>query len=119
MCAVPITDPAMHETRDGGAEQRAVRQHREKQRYAHRKHEHLRAQPGTAPIGNEDAPRGRETERGVIKGQAEQGADDEQRGKAGADGLCEIPGAQHDKKKRHAERCRVEGDAAAAEGRSS
>ena len=61
-------------------EQRAGGKRREEQQHADREHQHLRAQAGAAAVGDEHAPCGREAERGVIERDAEQRADDVQRG---------------------------------------
>jgi hypothetical protein len=94
------------------AEQRARRQRREEQQHADAEHQHLRAQAGTAAVGDEHAPRGRKAECCVIQRHAEQRADHIERGLAAADRLREIDRAERDQKQGGDERLRIDIEAA-------
>ena len=84
------------EPRSGLPEHRARRQQRKEHRAGDRQHQHLRAQAGAAPIGDEHPPRRREPERGVVEHHAGECADDEQRRLPPADDGVQIPRCQRD-----------------------
>jgi hypothetical protein len=68
------------------AEQTAVGEHGKEQRAGDRQHQHLCPQSGTAPVRDQDAKGGGETEGRVIERQTQRPADQEQGGLGGTDG---------------------------------
>ena len=76
--------PTITETPTGETDPRTVwpknvsgAEHRKEHDDGQREHQHLRAQAGAAAVGDEDAPRRREAERGVIEDDASRRADQE------------------------------------------
>ena len=80
---------------DRRAEQRACAQGREEQHYGNRQHDHLRPQACAAALVDEHAPGGGEAECGVVQGQAQRCADDQQQDLLAADSGLKEQSADH------------------------
>ena len=76
------------------AEQLAGGEQRKEDRAGDRQHQHLRAQPGAAAVGDEHAPGRREAKRRVIEHEAGADANQEQHRLPRRDGHAEIRDAE-------------------------